>query len=95
MKNRLIYLLIISLSLTTMLVSCEEEGILPVNLPTAISFNLESDTVIVQPGGSTYDLELQSTTTSCPMGCKLAVSLAFASDSRFIYLWMLRRRQRF
>jgi hypothetical protein len=64
MKNRLIYLLIISLSLTTMLVSCEEEGILPVNLPTAISFNLESDTVIVQPGGSTYDLELQSTTTS-------------------------------
>jgi len=64
MKNKLIYLLIISLSLTTILVSCEEEGVLPVNLPTAISFNLESDTVLVQPGGSTYDLELQSTTAS-------------------------------
>ena len=47
-----------------MLVSCEEEGVLPVNTPAAISFNLESDTVLVKPGDSTYDLELQSTTTS-------------------------------
>ena len=64
MKNRIIYLLIILLSLTTMLVGCEEEGILPVDIPAAISFNLESDTVLVQPGGSTYDLEIQSTIIS-------------------------------
>ena len=64
MKNKLIYLSIILLSLTTTLVSCEEDGVLPVDIPTAISFNLESDNVLVQPGGSTYDLELQSTTTS-------------------------------
>ncbi len=62
MKNRLIYLSIILIS--TILVGCEEEGVLPVDLPAAISFNLESDTVLVPPGGSTYDLELQSTTTS-------------------------------
>lgn len=34
------------------------------DIPAAISFNLESDNVLVKPGGSTYDLELQSTTTS-------------------------------
>ena len=64
MKNKLIYLSIILLSLTTILLSCEEEGVLPVDIPAAISFNLESDNVLVKPGGSTYDLELQSTTTS-------------------------------
>jgi hypothetical protein len=45
-------------------VSCEEHGVLPLEIPTGISFNLESDAVQVQPGGSEYALQLQSTTAS-------------------------------
>lgn len=64
MKNKIKYI-ICSLSLLALLiVSCEDNALLVPELPTAVSFNLASDDVLVQPGGSSYNLEVQSTTVS-------------------------------
>tara|TARA_R110002096_G_scaffold291313_1_gene485548 strand:- start:2169 stop:2927 length:759 start_codon:yes stop_codon:yes gene_type:complete len=64
MKNKLIYSFFLTLIFAFAIVGCEEEGVLPIDIPTAISFNLAADNLSVQPGGSEYMVEIQSTTAS-------------------------------
>lgn len=64
MKNKFKYIICLLSLFSLLVVSCENDALLIPKLPTAISFNLESDDVLVQPGGSSYNLEVQSTTAS-------------------------------
>jgi len=65
MKNKLIHGFCFLSILALTFVSCEEDGVLPVEIPTAISFNTtESSNIEVEESGTTYAIEVQSTTTS-------------------------------
>ncbi|WP_242091681.1 hypothetical protein [Aestuariivivens sediminicola] len=64
MNNKLIYSLCLTLVTAVAFLGCEEDGVLPVEIPTAISFHLAEDNLSVQPGGSSYDLQIESTTVA-------------------------------
>ncbi|HEY5688235.1 MAG TPA: hypothetical protein VIS27_08035 [Yeosuana sp.] len=64
MKNNIKYTFLLTVLFAMAFVGCEEEGVLPIDIPTAISFHLDKDAVSVQPGGSQYAIQLQSTTKS-------------------------------
>ncbi|MFD1615563.1 hypothetical protein [Gelatiniphilus marinus] len=64
MKNKLIYGFLFLSMLAFTFVSCEEEGVLPVEIPNAISFNAEGADILVEETGTTYAIEVQSTTVS-------------------------------
>lgn len=79
MKNKLIYGFSFLAMLAITFVSCEEDGVLPVEIPTAISFNASTSDVSVEESGTSIAIEVQSTTTSTAARTFTAVLDAAAS----------------